>query len=153
MLTKTHATKQTNYARKCLDDLWCICIWFWVFRNEVLYEISLNDLSMKLRVLRSQELDQRKWESVIFIDIENRASEKTILPLKSPFGGFIRRSGPQNKIAVLNPRGRGTNGDHIRWFPKPPIRNQKWNRPKISNSAVSFDGHDRRLNRRIKTEN
>ena len=62
---------------------------------------------------------------MIFIDKENRACEKTILPLKSPLCGFILRTGPQNSTAELNPRSRGPFGDHIRRSTKPPIKTQK----------------------------
>jgi hypothetical protein len=77
---------------------------------------------------------------MIFIDIKNRASEKTILPLKSPIGGFILRSWPQNVTAELNPRSRGSFGDQIRRSIETADQNPKRNRPKISNSAVSFGG-------------
>jgi len=90
---------------------------------------------------------------VIFIASRNRACEKTILPLKSPIGGFILRSWPQNSTAELNPRSRGPFGDQIRRSTKPPIKIPKRNRPKISHSAVSIRRPGRRLNRRIKPEN
>ena len=128
VMTKTHATKQTNYARKCLDDLWCICVWFECIKMsswcDFLSKISLSSLGFLL----SQRTKLENRESVIFIVIKNRASEKTIMPLKSPIGGFILRSWPQNSTAELIPRSRGPFGDHIRRSIETADQNPKRNR-------------------------
>ena len=59
VMTKTHSNKQTNYARKCLDDLWCTCIWFECLENEFSIKYLSKISQMSLGFFRSQELGQR----------------------------------------------------------------------------------------------
>ena len=86
---------------------------------------------------------------MIFIVIKNRASEKTIMPLKSPIGGFILRSWPQNVTAELNPRSRGPFGDQIRRSTKPPIKIQK----ETDLENISFCGFNSAARPPIKPQN
>ena len=61
----------------------------WVFKWAILIAFSLTNLSIEFRVLVLKELDLERWESDVFINIKNKACEKTSLPLKRAISGFI----------------------------------------------------------------
>ena len=61
-----------------------------MFKWAILISFSLTNLFIDLRVLVLKELGSERWESDVFIDIKNKACEKTSLPLNRKIGCFIR---------------------------------------------------------------